>query len=266
VHTVEARHRIRFGAASVNDMKAIPSLRRKPDLWRSLVPAVALLVGLLVVTTAHTARGTDLRSAGSKNVADLIRAAESKGAVLDTQVGQLQREVAAATGQLAKSDATLAAINAAAKPLQQPVGLTAVTGPGLSVVLDDSHDNITDPNIDPNWLVVHQSDMQAAVNALWAGGAEAIMVQDQRLIQTSAIRCVGNTLLLNGRVYSPPFNIAAIGPADQLRQALDASHNLGKYRKDANSYGLRYSVDTQKSLRIPAYDAPIGLKYARIGG
>ncbi|MGX7677292.1 DUF881 domain-containing protein [Jatrophihabitans sp. DSM 45814] len=247
-------------------MKPILTLRRKPDVWTVLVPIVALLAGLLVVTTAHTARGTDLRSAGQTNLADLIRAAESRGAGEDAQVQQLQKSVADATAQLAKSDAGVAAINDAAKPLQQPVGLTAVSGPGLSVVLDDSHQNITDPNVDPNWLVVHQSDMQAAVNALWAGGAEAMQVQDQRLIATSAIRCVGNTLLLNGRVYSPPFTIAAIGPADAMRRALDSSHNLSEYRKDAASYGLRYSVNNENNLRIAAYDAPIALNYAKIGG
>ncbi len=238
----------------------------KPGIWNVLVPVVALFAGLLVATTATTARGTDLRSAGPTDIADLIRAAEVRGAQQDARLKQLQAEVASATDQLAKSDTTIAAIDASAAPLRQPAGLVAVTGPGLTVVLDDSHETITDPNVDPNWLVVHQSDMQAVVNALWAGGAEAIQVMDQRLIQTSAVRCVGNTLLLNGRVYSPPFSIAAIGPRQQLRAALDASRNLAQYRADAKSYGLRYSVDDQNSVSIAAYSAPISLNYATIGG
>ena len=45
------------------------------------------------------------------------------------------------------------------------------------------------------------------VNALWQGGAQGIKVMDQRLISTSAVRCVGNTLILQGRVYSPPYKI-----------------------------------------------------------
>jgi uncharacterized protein YlxW (UPF0749 family) len=254
-----------FGAASVNDMSRSFRLSRRPETWKVLVPVVALLAGLLVATTARTARGTDLRSAGQTNVADLIRAAEAKGAGYDSQVQQLQAEVAAGTAVLARSDATIAAIDSSSAALRQPVGLVAVAGPGLTVILDDSHQTITDPGVDPNSLVVHQSDMQAAVNALWAGGAEAIKIGDQRLIQTSAIRCVGNTLLLNGKVYSPPFRISAIGPARQLRNALEASHNLSQYRKDAQSYGLQYSVNTENRLVIPAYDAPIGLTYAKIG-
>jgi len=248
-------------------MMRIPGkLSRLPDRWTALVPVVALLGGLLFATTAHTARGTDLRSPGGTNLADLIRATEAKVAAADGRVKQLQLQVANATDALARSDAGIAGIKARSAPLQGPAGLVAMTGPGLTVVLDDSHQVITDPNVDPNWLVVHQSDMQAAVNALWAGGAEAIKVMDQRLIATSAVRCVGNTLLLNGRVYSPPFRIGAIGPEDGMRAALSASPNLGQYRRDAKSYGLTYRVDTERNIGVPRYDAPIGLNFATAGG
>ncbi|MCW2542027.1 MAG: uncharacterized protein JWN95_3752 [Frankiales bacterium] len=239
---------------------------RRPTGWQVLVPVVALAAGLLVATTAHTARGTDLRSAGRTDVADLIRKAEAQGAEQDNQVKQLQQQVEAATNQLGRSDAGIAAIKAKSAPLQLPGGLVAVRGPGLHVVLDDSHENITDPNVDPNTLLVHQSDMQAAVNALWAGGAEAMQIMGQRVIATSAVRCVGNTLLLNGKVYSPPFDIEAIGPQPDMRDALNASINLGQYRKDARSYGLKYEVDDQKSITVPAYSAPIGLNFATLGG
>jgi uncharacterized protein YlxW (UPF0749 family) len=242
-----------------------PSLKGRPDTWAVLVPVVLVLGGLLFATTARTARGTELRSAGRSNLPDLIRATEDKVASGDERVARLQQQVAAATADLARSDAGIAAINAHAAPLQQPAGLIPVAGPGLSVVLDDSHQTITDPNVDPNWLVVHQSDMQAAVNALWAGGAEAVKVMDQRLINTSAVRCVGNTLLLNGRVYSPPFSISAIGPQDAMRAALDASPNLGQYRRDAKSYGLTYRVDSQRTVKVPGYDVPIGLNFATVG-
>jgi uncharacterized protein YlxW (UPF0749 family) len=238
-----------------------------PGLWRALVPVIALLAGLLAATTARTARGTDLRSAGRSNLTDLIRQAETKVANDDRLVRQLQSQVAAATDQLARSDERIAAINTRAKPLLAPAGLVAMTGPGLTVTLDDAHP--AEPETDPvraNALVVHQSDMQAAVNALWAGGAEAIMVMNQRLSATSAVRCVGNTLLLNGRVYSPPFTISAIGPVPGMRIALNESIGLQQYRKDADAYGLGYQVSEHQKIEVPAYDAPIGLSYAAVGG
>jgi uncharacterized protein YlxW (UPF0749 family) len=237
-----------------------------PGLWRALVPVIALLAGLLAATTARTARGTDLRSAGRTNLTDLIRQAETKVANDDRLVRQLQGQVAAATDRLASSDQRIATIKAQAQPLLAPAGLVAMTGPGLSLTLDDAHpaQPVDDP-VQANALVVHQSDMQAAVNALWAGGAEAIMVMDQRLSATSAVRCVGNTLLLNGRVYSPPFTIAAIGPVAGMRTALNESIGLQQYRKDADAYGLGYQLTQRTKIAVPAFDAPIGLSYAAVG-
>ncbi|MFL6161896.1 MAG: DUF881 domain-containing protein [Jatrophihabitantaceae bacterium] len=238
----------------------------RAGIWQVLVPVVALLAGLLAATTAHTARGTDLRSAGRTNIPDLIRQAEGRVASENEQVKQLQNDVAAQTNRLAQSDATIAGINASAAPLRTPAGLVPMTGPGLTLVLDDAHPAVpvTDP-VEANAIIVHQSDMQAAVNAFWAGGAEAVMVMNQRLVQTSAIRCVGNTLLLNGRVFSPPFNIAAIGPADAMRAALDRSTGMRQYRKDAQTYGLGYQLKTANKLSVPGYDAPIILSFASIG-
>lgn len=237
-----------------------------PGLWRVLVPVIALLAGLLLATTARTARGTDLRSAGRTNLADLIRQTENRLAHDDRLVRQLQAEVAAATDRLARSDEGIAAIKARSQPLLTPAGLVAMTGPGLSVTLDDAHP--TEPEDDPvkaNALVVHESDLQAAVNALWAGGAEAVMVMNQRLSTTSAVRCVGNTLLLHGRVYSPPFTISAIGPVSGMRIALNESVSLQQYRKDADAYGLVYEVKNRDKVEVPAYDAPIGLRFAEVG-
>jgi uncharacterized protein YlxW (UPF0749 family) len=249
-------------------VRAIPGRFRPAELgaWQVLVPVVALVTGLLVATTAHTARGTDLRSAGRSDVADLIRQAEAKAAVEDSQLRQLQRDVAAATDRIAQSDRTIAGIGAGAAPLRVPAGLVAMTGPGLRLTLDDAHpaQQPTDPNA-ANAIVVHQSDMQAAVNAFWAGGAEAVMVMGQRLVQTSAVRCVGNTLLLNGRVFSPPFSIAAIGPADSMHAALNRSVGLQQYRKDAATFGLGYDLASVDRISVPAYDAPIGLSYATAG-
>jgi uncharacterized protein YlxW (UPF0749 family) len=239
-------------------------MQRRPDLWKALVPVIALSAGLLLATTARTARGTDLRSAGRTDIADLIRTAEGKVAADSSRLNQLQRDIAAATDQLARSDAGVAEAKNRSQPLVSPAGLLAMTGPGLTVTLDDSHVISSDPNV-RNQLVVHQSDMQAVVNAMWNGGAEAIRIMDQRVIFTSAVRCVGNTLLLNGRVYSPPFTVYAIGPAEQMRAALDASPSLVQYREDARFYGLGYKVENQSKIDVPAYDAPIGLSYAQVG-
>ncbi len=144
-----------------------------------------------------------------------------------------------------------------------------VTGPGLTVALDDAPrlaDGASYPgDPSPDDLVVHQQDVQAVVNALWAGGAEAMQIMDDRVISTTAVRCVGNTLLLHGAVYSPPFTITAIGDEQRLRAALDSAPGVEVFRRYSEAYGLGYSVTTLRNVDIPAYDGPITLPHVRAG-
>jgi uncharacterized protein YlxW (UPF0749 family) len=110
--------------------------------------------------------------------------------------------------------------------------------------------------------VVHQSDLQAVVNAMWAGGAEAMSIAGQRVIATSAVRCVGNTLLLNGDVFSPPFRVAAIGPSATMLKRLASSPGVKLFRQAAGYYGLGYTEEVLSRVELPAYAAPITLNYA----
>ena len=102
--------------------------------------------------------------------------------------------------------------------------LPAVHGPGITVTLNDSPlwENMVDSSgsaANINDYVVHQEDVEAVVNALWAGGAESMMIMDQRVLFNSAVICQGNVLLLQGKKYSPPFTVSAIGPADAMIRA-----------------------------------------------
>jgi uncharacterized protein YlxW (UPF0749 family) len=147
--------------------------------------------------------------------------------------------------------------------LLEPGGLTAVHGPGLIVTLDDAPQSSATEGVDPNQLVVHQDDLQSVVNALWSGGAEAMSIAGQRVIATSAVRCVGNTLLLNGDVYSPPFEVAAIGPSRTMSTALNASPGVRLFQQAASYYGLEYSVETTDDVQVPKYQGSLALRYAR---
>ena len=113
-----------------------------------------------------------------------------------------------------------------------------------------------------NDLVIHQQDIQAVVNALWRGGAEGIQVMDQRLIATSAVRCVGNTLLLQGRVYSPPYVIRAVGKTDALRSTVEADPTIQNYLQYVAAYGLGWKVQESGDLTVPGYQGSVDLSSA----
>ncbi|MCU1587176.1 MAG: hypothetical protein JWN31_669, partial [Frankiales bacterium] len=143
-------------------------------------------------------------------------------------------------------------------------GLEAVTGPGVTVSLDDAPrpaEGQPPASDNPDDLVVHQQDVQSVVNALWAGGAEAMTLMGERLVSTSAVRCVGNTLLIQGRLVGPPFVVTAIGPSSSMRTALDSEPGVALFRRYVDDYGLRYTVTTRTALHLPAYDGPLELPH-----
>jgi uncharacterized protein YlxW (UPF0749 family) len=227
-----------------------------------LVPLVCLVAGFGFAVSAHESRGTNLRPASTNNLAGLVHSAEGDVRSAEQQLEDLQARVSAATKDVGASNSDVAAAQAQAAALADAGGRTAVSGPGITVVLDDAPNDAANADVDPNQLVVHQSDLQAVVNALWAGGAEAMSIAGQRVIATSAVRCVGNTLLLNGDVYSPPFRVAAIGPYRTMQEALTRSPGVKLFEEAASFYGLRYTAASEDRVDLPAFKGPIGLAYA----
>lgn len=241
--------------------------RRTRSRWSILVPVVALLAGLLFTTSATTARGTDLREDRTPQLTSLIADRKRQVDVATAQEAGLRASVLAETNRLAGSDSGIAAQQDRANSSLGSAGLVAVHGPGLTVQLNDASRRAGDP-IPPGAtaddLVVHQQDVQAVVNALWAGGAEAMTIMGVRVISTSAVRCVGNTLLLQGRVYSPPFVITAIGDPNAMRAALDASSAVSIYRSAVDAYGLGYQVRSEGDVTLPGYDGSTALQFATV--
>jgi uncharacterized protein YlxW (UPF0749 family) len=143
-----------------------------------------------------------------------------------------------------------------------------LTGPGVVITLDDAPsrpDNSLPVNTDADDLVIHQSDVQAVVNAVWAAAADGVAIMDRRLIGTSAVRCVGNTLLLQGRTYSPPFVVTAIADPAAVRAQLDASPQVEIFEQAVEAFGLTFEVRERNEVVLPAYDGPLDLEHAVAG-
>jgi uncharacterized protein YlxW (UPF0749 family) len=144
-----------------------------------------------------------------------------------------------------------------------------VHGPAITVVLSDAPKDEIDSAVEngevtADQLVVHQQDIQAVVNALWAGGAEAMTLQKQRVISTTGIKCVGNTVVLHGVPYAPPYEITAIGDLDALQDSLDASEYVDGYKTYVDAYNLGYEVSTDPDVTMPPYQGGINLRYAKV--
>lgn len=241
-------------------------MRHTRGAWSWAVPVATAAAGLLFATTATAARGSDLRGSGVQDLPDVIRSQTRTVEGKAVQVRVLREQVQQLTAQMAADDPQLAQQVARAAGLAAAAGTQEVTGPSLRVELWDAGAGDTIPQgytVDD--VVVHQQDVQAVVNALWAAGAEAMMVQDQRVVSTSAVRCVGNTLILQGRVYSPPYVITAVGDPGTLRLGLDRDPAVAVYRQYVDLVGLGYRVSDPGEVTMPAFTAGIGTRHAQVG-
>jgi uncharacterized protein YlxW (UPF0749 family) len=220
-----------------------------------LVTGAAALAGLLFVASGITADGTNLRTGGLEDLRSLVLDRANKVELLQTEVDTLASEVNDLS--IAKVDPVL---GSQISQLEQLTGLTPISGSALRISLDDAPRELGEPlpaGVSPDDLIVHQQDVQSVVNAMWRGGATAVQVMDQRIISTSAIRCVGNTLLLQGRVYSPPFVITAIGNTSELQQALNDEPGVSLYREYVERFNLGWKISILNKTTIPAWQGSI---------
>jgi uncharacterized protein YlxW (UPF0749 family) len=228
-------------------------------------PAAFLVAGTLFVTSAVSSGGTDLRAGRYDDLGDVAgaEAAELEGlraeqAELAAQVDRLTEALATTTGGVIQEEV---------EANEGPAGLEAVAGPGVTVTLTDAPESVQDSaDTDPDNLVVHEQDIQAVVNALWAGGAEAMTIQGQRVISTTGIRCVGNTVILHDVPYAPPYVISAIGPIDLMLDSIDDSPYIDFYLEYVAAYQLGWDVQIEPQISAPAYSGSTELDYARPAG
>ncbi len=224
------------------------------------VASVLALAGLMFTANARLAASDDGRH--PRDLGELAEVESSRVEELSARVETLRAEV----DQLADAGTTADTGDPVlADRVALAAGRAAVTGPGVTVALTDAPTGgPRTEGVEPDFLVVHQQDLQAVINALWAGGAEAMALQDQRVTATTAFRCVGNVLSLGGRVYSPPYEVRAIGDPDALREALLADREIRRYLQWVDRVGLGWSVTTEERLALPAAEADGELVHARV--
>jgi uncharacterized protein YlxW (UPF0749 family) len=231
--------------------------------WQLVVPAVFAMAGFLFMTSAEASNGFDLRPQRATGLAELVRTESRQVDELRSRAAELEDDIAALTARI--NDTTIDRLQTRASRLRAPAGMEPVTGPALRVTLDDAPEGQpVPPGLDANAVVVHQQDLQAVVNALWAGGARGITLQGQRLISTTGIKCVGNTVVLHGVPYSPPYRIVAVGNPVALQAALDRSEYVQTYLQYTRPpINIGWDVELLTRTTLPAYDGSLHLEFAQ---
>lgn len=142
--------------------------------------------------------------------------------------------------------------------LEMAAGVLPVEGKGVVITIDDSKRQ-SKAGENPNLYLIHDDDILKVINELWAAGAEAVAINEQRLIASSEIRCAGPTLSVNNTRYSPPYDIMAIGDPKGLETAL---RMRGGVVETLQFWGIQVTVKRMEHLVVPGYKGTYRFEFA----
>ncbi|MBV9293242.1 MAG: DUF881 domain-containing protein [Frankiales bacterium] len=212
------------------------------------VLGLGVLAATLVIVVAGLHAHRTAPAAERARVA-LLRQVQHESADVDALQQQLNRLRAADTQLSSRVLGASSSGSAAAHRLtgaEVRAGFLAVSGPGLQVVLGDATDAAASGNR------ILDRDVQSVVNALWAAGAEAVAVDDERVTSETAVRQAGDAILVNLRPVAAPYVVRAIGDPVAMETAFATSRAAGRLRSFVQLYGLRFHYQRVPRLTLPA--------------
>lgn len=258
------------GAAAGASAEGSGSVATRPrrsgsrSAWRVGSPLVILLIGSLLVISAEHSKGTDLRPGRYTDLASLVSSEAEEYESLRQRVSELNDDIATLTDSI--DDSEVSRYQRRIAELEDPAGLVPHTGEGLTVTLSDAPEDVINASSVPlGFLVVHQQDIQAVVNAMWQAGASAVTIQGQRVVSTTGIKCEGNAVQLQGVPYSQPYVISAVGDQGALLDSIATDEYLQLYREQASDpeIAVGWSLDLEETVVAPAFEGVLDINYAQ---
>lgn len=238
--------------------------QRSRSNGRLALLAAVTAVGLLLATAAAKVRQDEPVAERQREriIAEIqVRTAQTDR--LQDELSRLHRETSRARAERLARSAAGRRADRELRRLALVTGATPVEGPGIRVTVDDTAagDGSGASAGAPGTRVLDR-DLQQLVNALWAAGASAVAVDDQRLTAVTAIRSAGDAVLVDYRPVSPPYVVTAIGDPRTLEVRFADSAAGRLFRTLESTFGIRYDIERNDRLRLPGA-AALTLHYAR---
>lgn len=220
--------------------------------WTLPIGLVAVVTGFMLSTQFRTQAQLQPPTPSRRitQMAQVLQASERRRMALEGEITILKQQLKDIQGEAPPAIETMEG--------QMASGLLPVTGPGIRLVLDDSSSK--PPKPDGVQAAVRAEDLLKVVNELWAAGAEAIAINDQRIIAQTDISDAGSALLINRQRVASPFQIQAIGPSASLQKALTLKGGVLEYLQ---FFGIHATISKLPAIEIPAYTGRVEFHHAR---
>lgn len=242
--------------------------RPNPIPFRFALVVVVCILGFMLAIAfnsnrrtldARPRRAADLRT---NDLAGFVSDMEGQRRELRERLMGLRARLTRLERQAADESGAHRDMNDRLEVVRDAAGLSPRVGRGLEILLSDAEG--VPANADANDYVIHDFDVSAVVNALFAGGAEAVSVNGERVIATTPIRCAGTTILVNATRVGSPYRILAVGEPERLSEALAADRNAGAvFGEYVERFGLGASMSSRRRVTVPAFKGAIRPAYAQ---
>lgn len=237
-------------------IRAIPSWQ--VALFGALI-ALGFLITAQVRSEAPRVRYTTQERAP---LVEAVVALQAQQDALKDRILELRTRVTAAEQGAAGSGALVSDLNASLRAARVAAGLVALEGPGIYLQLEDSQVPVPPDGSVADYRVGAR-DLRLVVEELWLAGAEAVSVNGERLVPATAFVDIGGSLLVNSAYLAPPYQVAAIGPADLYDVLVTSPGFIELVQARADRFGIRISFAEPDRVTIPAYAGTVTLHYAR---
>jgi len=240
-------------------------IHRNKRYWTLSLTLVCLILGFIIALQLRAQENLEATPLLQKNkqLVSVIRKTEQEIDSLEKQISEARENIQQQESSLHDEKGQAKQAKAELQKLQVLAGATPVTGEGLIITLDDNKkgkDSLSD--VDPNWFIIHSTDILRLINELKNAGAEAIAVNGQRIVTTSEVRCVGNTIMINTTRMSPPYQVEAIGNPAVLKKALLENGRGIIY--ELKSLDFPVSIVEAKDLQIAAYKKSYNFQHIKV--
>lgn len=221
--------------------------------------AFAAVGGFVLSAALLTGReAAEVRESRHDELVDLVEARHEHVEVLEAQLDELRQEL----DGVERAANPAGGLRQEVRQAERAAGLSALAGPGIRLRLEDAQSEC--PTGDPADCRIRDRDLQAAVNTLFAAGAEAVAVNGQRVVATTAIRNAGSAVLVNYHVLGPPYEVDAIGEPERLAAGVAESDLARDFEVWTERYGLGFDVEIVDELTLPAYGGLLRTREAEI--
>jgi uncharacterized protein YlxW (UPF0749 family) len=240
----------------VSRIRSIPT-------WQLTLFGALVALGFLIAAQAR-AEAPRVRYTTQERapLVETVVALQAQQDALKDRILDLRARVTAAEQGAAGSGALVSDLNGALRTARVAAGLVALEGPGIVLQLEDSQVPVPPGGSVADYRV-GALDLRRVVEELWLAGAEAVSVNGERVVPTTAFVDIGGTLLVNSAYLAPPYQVAAIGPTDLYDVLVTAPRFVELVQARADQFGIRISFAEPDRVTVPAYAGTVTLRYAR---